>query len=202
MIIDIKVLANHERVRIEVPQKEIVQEIPNIVAYDVSNRKIVAIGETVDDLKQSAPDMWARYGHRIAFSSPFDVNEFEPKFASAVLRHYAVQALKRFRFRFQGFDRFNYDLQIIGFENLSPDMRDQFLQCIQELSRPRRIEINGQKVKLESRSWRGWLPWLPVFVTLVLIPVVRGDFASAAVVVIAILAFILLLWLLLWWGNR
>jgi len=153
MIISLAAWINSQAVRIKAAHVDMLINIPNLMAYNTTNKKIVALGKTEDELKQQSPYGWKVHGRRIGFKVPFDVKAFDPDAAKSVLIFYAYKASNLTRpgtfgqlFGYLA-DRFNYDVQLAGYESVPPNVRSRFEQLLQKDRNIQRFVINGRVVK-------------------------------------------------------
>ena len=161
MILEFKLAANRDHIRISAPQVELATEIRNSVGCMGSSRQIVAIGDTADEIKRNAPEFWERNGKQIVFLRPFDFAAgpaaavpFEPLLAARIVQWYSDKAFARMKrdsvkrmLLSPWVDRVDYDLRLDGFEKLPAETRRQFIKHLKKLLvAARRVEINGEKV--------------------------------------------------------
>jgi hypothetical protein len=161
MILDFKLATTNDNMRVTAPQAEFQAEMRAIVGYHVPTRRIVAIGDTAEDIRKNAPQYWEKNGKQIEFVRPFDFAEarstthpYEPLIAARVVSWFADKAFNQMKR--QGFtrlllspwvDRVDYTLQLEGFEKLPIEARRQFVKHLKKLLvAVRRVEINGEKV--------------------------------------------------------
>ena len=166
MIIEIHVQATSHHVHVRVPQARLTDKVPGVIAYYEEPRSrartVVAIGKTADDLQREVPERWERDKASISFVHPFDVASFDPVLICAVLDYYTQRAYARLRpgllVRWLGksFDRFDYDLQIKGYDQLPADKRTEFERLLKRyLPRIHALSINGQLGVQVARQRRG-----------------------------------------------
>lgn len=161
MILDFAFAATKETMRADAPQAGFRAELRAIVGYHVPTRRIVAIGDTADDIRRNAPQYWEKNGKQIEFVRPFDFTQthstthpYEPLISARVVSWFADKAFSQMKR--QGLkrlllspwvDRVNYSLQLEGFEQLPVELRRQFVKHLKKLLVAiRRVEINGEKV--------------------------------------------------------
>ncbi len=161
MILDFNLATTKEMMHASAPQAEFQAELRAIVGYHMPTKRIVAIGDTADDIHRNAPEYWEKNGKQIEFVHPFDFaharstsHPYEPLIAARVVSWLANKAFSQMKH--QGFkrlllspwvDRVNYNLQLEGFEKLPVDVRRQFVKHLKKLLvAVRRVEINGEKV--------------------------------------------------------
>jgi hypothetical protein len=153
MIIDLTAWINSQAVRIKAAPLDMLINIPNIAAINTANRKIVALGKTEDEMKKQSPFGWRAYSGRIGFITPFDAKDFDPRVAMSVLMFYAYKASALVRPGTFGqllgylIDRFTYNLQFAGYENVPPERQEQFAQLALKDRVVRRFVVNGQVIK-------------------------------------------------------
>jgi hypothetical protein len=161
MILDFNLSTTRELMRASAPQAEFQAELRAIVGYHVPTKRIVAIGDTADDIRRNAPQYWEKNGKQIEFVHPFDFAQahsstrpYEPLIAARVVSWLANKAFSQMKR--QGFrrlllspwvDRVDYNLTLQGYEQLSPDCRRQFVKHLKQLLvAVRRVRINGETV--------------------------------------------------------
>ncbi|MGC8779432.1 MAG: hypothetical protein ACP5UQ_01050, partial [Anaerolineae bacterium] len=93
MILDFKLTTNRKVIRVSAPQGKLEAEIRNIVGYHRVNKQIVAIGDTAEDIRRTAPKYWEQHGQYIEFVHPFDFEEalaapdrFEPLIVARIVQ--------------------------------------------------------------------------------------------------------------------
>ena len=152
MVVDFSARVKHGRLRIEVPQARLAVDIPDIVACDRSTQKIVALGQSEDEVRHESPERWERDKGRIEFRTAFDTHNFDIVLAASVLSYYAEKAQSLIR---PGLlvraiarlvDRFNYDLSLPGYEDLPAKTRAKFVGMLRTFPCVYRISINGKRV--------------------------------------------------------
>lgn len=153
MVIDLAAWINSQAVRIKAAHVDMVINIPNLMAYNTANNKIVALGKTEEDLKAQSPLGWRVHGPRIGFKVPFDVRNFDPEAAKSVLMFYAYRASNLTRPGSFGqlfgyfVDRFSFDVQLAGYENVPAEKQQRFAQLLSKERAIRRFVMNGQILK-------------------------------------------------------
>lgn len=182
MLIQLDLQADGQFVRLSVPQAQLSLHVPDIVA-SVPERKIVAIGLTGDQLREAAPEKWGKLERTIRFEHSFDITDFSPYLAAAVLSYYAAAAyakIRRYPLFPSPFDRFEYTLQIDGYDTLPSQVHYAFEYaiCCSRSTRTNGLTVNGQdkaktlrqiRVTAATLKWLvvGWL--IPLFTAVVLI---------------------------------
>jgi hypothetical protein len=152
MVVDFTARVKHGRLRIEVPQARLDVDIPDIVACDRSTQRIVALGQSEDEVRHESPERWERDKGRIEFRTAFDTRNFDAVLAVSVLSHYAGKAQSRIRpgllVRAIGrlVDRFNYDLRLPGYEDVPAKTRAKFVGMLRTFPCVYRFSINGKRV--------------------------------------------------------
>jgi|YNPBryantNP2012_1023418.scaffolds.fasta_scaffold05336_4 hypothetical protein len=161
MILDFKLSTNRHTIRVSAPQGELEAEIRNIVGYHRLSKQIVAIGDTAEDIRRTAPKYWEQNGAYIEFVHPFDFEEalaaldqFEPLIVARIVQWLADKAfanMKRSSFKRMllspWVDRVDYDLQLEGYEKLPADTRRQLIRHLKKLLvAARRLRINGETI--------------------------------------------------------
>ena len=152
MVVDFVARVKHGRLLINVPQAKLDVNIPDVVACVTSTKQIVALGQTEDEVRRESPERWERDQDRIEFRPAFDVHDFGLELAVSVLSYYANKAQARIRpgllVRAIGriVDRFNYDLQLPGYEGLPVKTRVKFVRLLRTFPCVHRFTINGKLV--------------------------------------------------------
>ncbi len=162
MIIKVNVQADSKRIRVDVPQAETLIDTWSTIAH--SSQKIAAVGEEAENLKTTHLSELEQYKAHLDinfdFEYPFDTAQFSPEFAVKTLQFYTFKTYLNIRPGALGqllglFDRFDYRLNIDGYETLSVKVRQEFeYELLASLSKVRTLLINGQTVKLETAFLR------------------------------------------------
>lgn len=162
MIIEVNVQAGSKRIRVDVSQAETLIDTWSTIAH--SSQKIAAVGEEAENLKNTPRSELERYKTHIDtnfdFVYPFDTAQFSPEFAVKTLQFYTFTTYQNIRPGALGqllglFDRFDYRLDIDGYEILSVEVRQEFeYELLTSLSKVRTLLINGRIVKLEASFLR------------------------------------------------
>lgn len=141
--------ADHERLSIQIPQAGISDHLQNAVVYDLSSRKVVDIGKSMEQLQAETPkEEWDQRKSTLGFVRPFDIETFEPRYVRFFLDYYALMA------RMRGgksslinlaLTRFDYALHIEGYERLPSTTRQEFEYALRKASNLRihSFTING-----------------------------------------------------------
>ena len=152
MIVDVAAQVKQGRLLIKAPQAKLDVNIPDVVACVAETKRIVALGQTEEEVKAESPERWERDRGRLEFRSVFDPRNFEPELAVAVLSYYAGKAQVRIRpgliVRFIGtyLDRFHYDVRLPGYEGLPAKVQTRFVRLLRTLPCIRKCSINGKTV--------------------------------------------------------
>jgi hypothetical protein len=149
--------ADSTRISIRIPQSEVSEDLKNVVVFDVPSRKIVSIGEALDDIQAEAPtEWWEKHKASLGFISPFAAETFSPEYATTILEFYAIKARTRNRASWllptpSSLRRFNYELSIAGYERIPLDTRQEFEYLLKKSSsaRAHSLVINGQLATLQ-----------------------------------------------------
>lgn len=155
MIVEVEVQADAERVSIHIPQAEMAVEIPNLVAYDLSTGKILAIGKTENDLEGEAPEGWKAIKSRTGFAAPYDIEHFNSQFAVAILHYYTWTARNELRRGIQKlwpFDFWKCNLRLADYGKLPVGERKEFEHLLRKSLKISSLFINGNPI--EKVSWR------------------------------------------------
>ena len=153
MIFSVSIQVNSEQMSIRLPQEQMLDKIPSIVAYALSSGGIAAVGKTEQDLQRECLTEWDTIRAKLGFARPFDIDEFNVKYAVAMTRYCTHLMLQKTRGATSGlrlFHRFAYSLDIDGFEELPVDRRVAFIYTL--LSKPgvHSVSVKGQD---EAKKW-------------------------------------------------
>jgi hypothetical protein len=195
MIIEFFLHANSECVIMSAPQVNMRVELKNIVAFTPTKnsvKTIVAYGLDSQDLQNKVPEKWAELKSSARFTRPFDVGQFDPDLAVSFLGYGTLLALAN-----SGrpviavhIDRFDFKLEIKGYETLPLEAQQEFENNLHKTSlmRIRRLVINGRDMAKSHRQralaagamkWMS-LPWilLLIGVSLVVDPITTSVWFS------------------------
>jgi len=153
MLINLLMWINSQAVRVKSDDAGLLVNVPNLLAYNKNNKRIIALGKTEDEMRKQSPLGWKAWASLIRFTAPFDVKAFDPLIVHNVLRYYAYRASARLRPGAFGqwfgllVDRFTYDVQFAGYESVPQDARDRFEDLLRKDRFFRRVRINNQNIK-------------------------------------------------------
>jgi len=153
MIIDIQAWASNQRILIKAPQANLHVDIPNLVALNKLNRKIVALGKTEEEMQEQSALGWRLHRDKIEFITPFSANSFDARIAYTVLIYYAGYAARLLRPGTFGqmlsivTDRFNIDLRIAGYENIPIGLQEDFTRLMRRDRMVNVFILNGLRLK-------------------------------------------------------
>ena len=161
MLIEIFIQVDSEQLILKIQQLDFERKIPNIVGYDLTSRKLIAIGETPEEIQRQMPDKWEKSKSTIGFAPMFDAYSFDAQFSSAALEFYVLKARMEIHptlwFVSEVFDSVDCHLNFPMYERLLSETREAFEYSVQESAKLNNFVVNGQFV--------GWPKWQRTFAT-------------------------------------
>jgi hypothetical protein len=153
MVFDVSIHVCSEQMSIRFPQEQMLVKVPSIVAYALSSGGIAAVGKTEQDLQRECLTEWNTIRPDLGFARPFDIDEFNVKFAVAMIQYCTYLMLQETREAASGprlFHRFAYSLDIDGFEELPVDVQLAFIYTLLSKPRVHSVSVKGQD---EASKW-------------------------------------------------
>lgn len=159
---------NQDRVLIEIPEKNISENKPNVVFFDSQAKQILRIGvseEVVrDDFHKQGKDFSDNFRFGISFQLDDEISGF---FDSAVVEYYlAVMYYEKQTFltylSTKIMETVDYDFQIVGYEKWSEQRRLKFEYELQSKSSARQLKIND--INYEVPIWKRRIEKLTQFI--------------------------------------
>jgi hypothetical protein len=152
MTVRVDVQVRTDEVRFHCPEAGIEIAYPNIVAYDVRTKKILAVGLPKEQIQEESPEQWNERQDNIRFTRPFDIQRFDVELAVAVLDYYTRLIISMARDnnpRLRDFHRFEYHFDIDGFQCLPQDIRAQFETHLL-------YQLGHCKATIQGQLRKGW----------------------------------------------
>ncbi len=162
------------------------KKFANLMAYEKGFNKIIAIGETEQELAAQNPQHWERIKGAVAFKPIFDPRSFDPEGMYWATRMLASRVHDELR-GVNLLDKLNCDVNIPKYEMVALASIEHFEMRLERWPKLRKLSVNGTVVILKSLKYQlvkfalNWGGRILCFIFLII-------FASRRDIFIAILA--------------
>jgi hypothetical protein len=153
-----KFRVNKDRVSIEIPEKNISQDKPNVVFFDAHAKQILGIGVPEEITRNDFLKQGKEISNNLKFGVSFQCDDEDSgAFDSAIVEYYlAVMYYEKqtfINYLFIGlFDAVDYDIQVADYEKWNEQRRLNFEYELQSQLHGRYLKING--INREIPIWK------------------------------------------------
>ncbi len=144
MVIAIQCLVMADQVLVRNPDAQITTSYAPVLIHHDDGR-ILAVGQTEEQLRDTAPTHWATHQGALHVCRPFDPTSFHPIYPNGFLRYIIAVAHRnmrpRFFFWYDSLDRFALDIQITGYFSVPATQQTEFAAYLRQGIRIHRLSI-------------------------------------------------------------
>lgn len=154
MSITAKFRINRDRVLIEIPEKNISQDKPNVIFFESQTKQILGIGVPEETIRSDFLKQGKEFSDNLKFGVSFQYDDEHSAFFDLLVTEYYMAHLYFSKTALPvGLDSINYDFQIEDYEKWSEQRKFSFYYTLQARLKALTLKVNGvsREIPIQKR---------------------------------------------------